>query len=142
MSHQLLSNEASEPENHDVTVSLSGDALSQRTRKIQNIVQTFLSKNDKVLSDGLLFVDNDVKEIVKTISRNLKELESTVSFVMVVGPAKSGKSSFVNYIVQQDIAPTSFEECTMLPSIIRGVDGESYIEQFFVDPVPFSATSY
>lgn len=101
--------------------------ITQKTVKVKLAVEHFLQNADD------LFVKADILDVKRNIETSIKELDSTVCFVMVVGPAKSGKSTFVNYMVGRDIAPTNYVECTMRPSIIRGVSDGEYIEQFFVN---------
>lgn len=66
------------------------------------------------------------------ISYNLKQLENrskefhNPSFVvLVVGPVKSGKSTFVNLVARNYVSPTHFLECTVRPSLISAGKEES-----------------
>lgn len=61
----------------------------------------------------------------EVLSYNLKKLENrsreykNPSFlILVVGPVKSGKSTFVNLVAKSYVSPTHFLECTVRPSFI------------------------
>ena len=59
----------------------------------------------------------------KAVNRS-KEYENGSFIVLVVGPAKSGKSTLVNLIANEYVSPTHFLECTVRPSIIsKSKDG-------------------
>ena len=45
--------------------------------------------------------------------------------MIVVGPVKSGKSTFVNLLANEKVSPTHFLECTVRPSIISRKSNES-----------------
>ncbi|MBO5026480.1 MAG: dynamin family protein [Bacteroidaceae bacterium] len=54
-----------------------------------------------------------------------QEWHSKAFFVIVVGPVKSGKSTFVNLLAHEKVSPTHFLECTVRPSIISRKTGEN-----------------
>ena len=60
------------------------------------------------------------KLLHKTVRRSM-EYEGGTFIVLVVGPAKSGKSTLVNLIANAYVSPTHFLECTVRPSIISQV---------------------
>ena len=63
----------------------------------------------------------------KAVNRS-KEYENGSFIVLVVGPAKSGKSTLVNLIANEHVSPTHFLECTVRPSIIsKSKDGNGTI---------------
>ena len=47
-----------------------------------------------------------------------EEVHSKAFVVIVVGPVKSGKSTFVNALAHAHVSPTHFLECTVRPSVI------------------------
>lgn len=47
-----------------------------------------------------------------------EEVHSKAFVVIVVGPVKSGKSTFVNSLAHAYVSPTHFLECTVRPSVI------------------------
>ncbi len=47
--------------------------------------------------------------------------------ILVAGPVKSGKSTFVNLVANAFVSPTHFLECTVRPSIISSAEGEHVI---------------
>lgn len=95
--------------NNQQTISLA--------KEIENYISEYLiSKYSLKLSDN---------EEYRTIAQSLKKLENrskeyhNPSFVvLVVGPVKSGKSTFVNLVSGDYVSPTHFLECTIRPSII------------------------
>lgn len=58
----------------------------------------------------------------KLLNRS-KEHRKPTFVVLVVGPVKAGKSTFVNLVANNYVSPTHFLECTIRPSIIH--KGES-----------------
>lgn len=67
----------------------------------------------------------------ETLAFNLKKLENrsreykNPSFlILVVGPVKSGKSTFVNLVAKSYVSPTHFLECTVRPSFISSSKDE------------------
>lgn len=60
------------------------------------------------------------------LRRRSREHENGTFITLVVGPAKSGKSTLVNLLAGAYVSPTDFLECTVRPSIIsKHPDGES-----------------
>lgn len=55
---------------------------------------------------------------LKRFANRSKEYHSSSFVVLVVGPVKSGKSTFVNLVSREYVSPTHFLECTGRPSII------------------------
>ena len=60
----------------------------------------------------------DIIEQAKKLLCRAQEWKSEAFFVIVVGPVKSGKSTFVNLLAHEHVSPTHFLECTVRPSII------------------------
>ena len=68
-----------------------------------------------------------------------QEWRSKAFFVIVVGPVKSGKSTFVNLLAHEKVSPTHFLECTVRPSIISRKSDErkeSQITPFLTEGEP------
>lgn len=66
-----------------------------------------------------LYIENERHcSVMKQLIRARREFESTRFFVLVVGPVKSGKSSFVNILARNTVSPTDVTECTAIPTII------------------------
>lgn len=66
-----------------------------------------------------LYIENEKHNgVMKQLVRARREFESTRFFVLVVGPVKSGKSSFVNILARNTVSPTDVTECTAIPTII------------------------
>ncbi len=63
----------------------------------------------------------DFKQIIPSLTRfqnRSREFHKPSFVVLVVGPVKSGKSTFVNLVANNYVSPTHFLECTVRPSII------------------------
>lgn len=56
---------------------------------------------------------------LQQLANRSKEYHNPTFVVLVVGPVKSGKSTFVNLVAKKYVSPTHFLECTVRPSIIR-----------------------
>ena len=67
-------------------------------------------------------VDNEffssLQHHVRQLENRSKEYQNPSFVVLVVGPVKSGKSTFVNLVAKNYVSPTHFLECTVRPSII------------------------
>lgn len=84
--------------------------------------------NEQHISDLLPYIDllqksQDVRvkntiSYLKRFANRSKEYHSSSFVVLVVGPVKSGKSTFVNLVSGEYVSPTHFLECTGRPSII------------------------
>lgn len=66
-------------------------------------------------------IDSDIfghrKQLQRLLNR-ASEFENGSFIILVVGPAKSGKSTLVNLLSGTYVSPTNFLECTVRPSII------------------------
>lgn len=67
----------------------------------------------------------DISDQCKRLLCRSQEWRSKAFFVIVVGPVKSGKSTFVNLLAHEKVSPTHFLECTVRPSIISRKSDES-----------------
>ena len=67
---------------------------------------------------------------VRQLENRSKEYLNPSFVVLVVGPVKSGKSTFVNLVAKNYVSPTHFLECTVRPSIISRKEGDSYLEVY------------
>lgn len=56
-------------------------------------------------------------QLRKVLNRS-KEYADRSFVILVAGPVKSGKSTFVNLVANAFVSPTHFLECTVRPSII------------------------
>lgn len=76
-----------------------------------------------------------VAKEVRRLKSRAKEYEHGAFIAIVVGPAKSGKSTFVNLIAGAFVSPTNFLECTVRPSIIskKATDQEGGITCYTSD---------
>ena len=85
---------------------------------------------EKYISDKLIkayfesFSENSDEKIIgiipylKRLANRSREYKHQSFVVLVVGPVKSGKSTFVNLVANEYVSPTHFLECTGRPSII------------------------
>lgn len=70
-------------------------------------------------------VDEHLQTELNRLANRAREYEHGTFLILVVGPAKSGKSTLVNLIARDFVSPTGFLECTVRPSVIsRRADGE------------------
>lgn len=89
---------------------------------------------EKYISDKLIkayfesFSENSDEKIIgiipylKRLANRSREYNNQSFVVLVVGPVKSGKSTFVNLVANEYVSPTHFLECTGRPSIISKGD--------------------
>lgn len=64
----------------------------------------------------------DVLSRLHTIANRAREYADRSFVILVAGPVKSGKSTFVNLVANAFVSPTHFLECTVRPSIISAAD--------------------
>lgn len=95
--------------------------------KIAGVIEKYIS--EKLINVYADIFSNNSDEGIRNISPYLKRLANrsreykNQSFVvLVVGPVKSGKSTFVNLVTNEYVSPTHFLECTGRPSIISKGD--------------------
>ena len=69
--------------------------------------------------------DGDVAAGLRKIANRAKEYADRSFVILVAGPVKSGKSTFVNLVANAFVSPTHFLECTVRPSIISSTDDPS-----------------
>lgn len=62
-------------------------------------------------------------QLRKVLNRS-KEYADRSFVILVAGPVKSGKSTFVNLVANAFVSPTHFLECTVRPSIISYAENE------------------
>lgn len=68
----------------------------------------------------------DISTALHILSNRSKEYRTPSFLALVVGPVKSGKSTFVNLLANAYVSPTHFLECTVRPSFIfRSVEDEA-----------------
>ena len=78
------------------------EALSQRHASVKGIGEVYAS--------------------LRKIAGRAKEYADRSFVILVAGPVKSGKSTFVNLVANAFVSPTHFLECTVRPSIISSTD--------------------
>lgn len=64
---------------------------------------------------------------LNTVVSRAREHSDRSFVILVAGPVKSGKSTFVNLVANAFVSPTHFLECTVRPSIISSAEGEHVI---------------
>lgn len=94
--------------------------LLNRCRIVENT-----ARNIKVKYEGS--VDERLRSELIRLDNRAREYEHGTFIILVVGPAKSGKSTLVNLIAHDFVSPTGFLKCTVRPSVIsrRGKDEDS-----------------
>lgn len=93
-------------------------ALLNRCRIVENAARNLCDKYSSR-------VDERLKAELGRLVNRAREYEHGTFIILVVGPAKSGKSTLVNLIAHDFVSPTGFLECTVRPSVIsRRVPGE------------------
>lgn len=107
--------------------------ISQLENQCKNLCTEIKAISDSYFKIG---IKNDlISKEVRRLSSRAKEYEHGAFIAIVVGPAKSGKSTLVNLIAGAFVSPTNFLECTVRPSIIsrKGNDENSEITCYTSD---------
>lgn len=123
----------SEPVMSDEAKILQNDCSNLKD-SIKNISQRYHSKLSEINKCEELQDDDSCERISHLLNKaanRSKEYENGSFIVLVVGPAKSGKSTLVNLIANKYVSPTHFLECTVRPSIIsKSKDGNGVISVY------------
>lgn len=92
-------------------------------------LQEYAQRIEQYISDNLidkyserikrLSEYNQIYHHLQQLANRSKEYHNPTFVALVVGPVKSGKSTFVNLVAKKYVSPTHFLECTVRPSIIR-----------------------
>lgn len=109
------------------------DKLTAIADQLQVAVKSMLNSTG---NNGLPIV---ILNQCKRLLCRSQEWRSKAFFVIVVGPVKSGKSTFVNLLAHEKVSPTHFLECTVRPSIISRKSDEnkdSLITPFLTEGEP------
>lgn len=96
-------------------------------REIEDSIRRNLVEKLDVVNCGF---KSDLQHHVRQLENRSKEYHHPSFVVLVVGPVKSGKSTFVNLVARNYVSPTHFLECTVRPSIISKKEGEAYLEVY------------
>lgn len=100
-------------------------ALDAETTALINRCQLVENKVNNLSARYINLVDGKLKSEINRLVNLAREYEHGTFIVLVVGPAKSGKSTLVNLLAGDYVSPTSFLECTVRPSVIsRRSEGE------------------
>ena len=100
--------------------------LSNSMANIPNTSLELLEKTAARVSDRLKTIAHDtdiawnaeLDAQMHLLLNRAEEVHSKAFVVIVVGPVKSGKSTFVNALAHAHVSPTHFLECTVRPSVI------------------------
>lgn len=96
--------------------------------------ETFMLKQAQLLKNSLTSVKEkylralgDYPELeaqLRKVVNRSREYSDRSFVILVAGPVKSGKSTFVNLVANAFVSPTHFLECTVRPSIISYAERE------------------
>ena len=109
------------------------ETLGIIAKQLQSSFETALGSDS--YSDSI----SGIKEQCKRLLCRSQEWKSKAFMIIVVGPVKSGKSTFVNLLAHEKVSPTHFLECTVRPSIIskkKDKNEDSLITPFITDGAP------
>lgn len=92
-------------------------------REIASSIEKYVSEKlvdgySKIISENTDEKIRDILPYLKRLSNRSREYNNQSFVVLVVGPVKSGKSTFVNLVANEYVSPTDILECTGRPSII------------------------
>ena len=102
--------------------NLDRTKLENLVNDISGTIKTLKTKYDSIPFENLK------SKLARAYNRSC-EAQNGSFIIIVVGPVKSGKSTFVNLIAGAHVSPTHYLECTIRPSIIfnDGQNGENEI---------------
>ena len=93
------------------TPNTSLELLEKTAAKVSDRLKTIAHDTD-------LTWNTELDTQMHLLLNRAEEVHSKAFVVIVVGPVKSGKSTFVNSLAHAYVSPTHFLECTVRPSVI------------------------
>ena len=99
-------------------MSMQAEAVQ---RELEALVQKYAAGGIKAEGRGA----GESYLALKKIAGRAREYADRSFVVLVVGPVKSGKSTFVNLVADAFVSPTHYLECTVRPSIISCTDNKA-----------------
>ena len=99
-------------------MSMQAEAVQ---RELEALVQKYAAGGMKAEGRGA----GESYHALKKIAGRAREYADRSFVVLVVGPVKSGKSTFVNLVADAFVSPTHYLECTVRPSIISCTDNKA-----------------
>lgn len=103
--------------------------ISDYASEIENLIKQNIIDEFDIVNNPFM---SSLQHYVKQLENRSKEFHHPSFVVLVVGPVKSGKSTFVNLVAKNYVSPTHFLECTVRPSIIsKKANGDKdYLEVY------------
>ncbi len=99
-------------------MSMQAEAVQ---RELEALVRKYAAEGMKAEGRG----EGESYIALKKIAGRAREYADRSFVVLVVGPVKSGKSTFVNLVANAFVSPTHYLECTVRPSIISRTDNKA-----------------
>lgn len=90
--------------------------MTRQAEALQQELEALSQKHASVRGIGEVYAS------LRKIAGRAKEYADRSFVILVAGPVKSGKSTFVNLVANAFVSPTHFLECTVRPSIISSTD--------------------
>lgn len=90
--------------------------MTRQAEALQQELEALSQKHASVKGIGEVYAS------LRKIAGRAKEYADRSFVILVAGPVKSGKSTFVNLVANAFVSPTHFLECTVRPSIISSTD--------------------
>lgn len=97
---------------------------SDKKLEVIERLDNFLAAQNEDPDKCLTFKKTTITEVRNRLQRARNEFNSTRFFILVVGPLKSGKSTFVNILCRANVSPTDILECTAIPTIVGKATGD------------------
>ena len=103
------------------------NSIDTNVKKIMELFEEFKKEINQLASEGReinLDLSKSI-ELDENISKKIEEIKNREFKIFVTGEAKSGKSTFINAFLGEDILPTGFIQCTSsIIEIRRSKDGK------------------
>ena len=99
--------------------------LSANTERLKNDLAYFC---EGIFPDVINLGFSDLKRSIELLRLRVEQDGTRTVFVLIVGPLKSGKSTFVNLLADAVVSPMNHVECTMKPTfVVKSSDGTGRI---------------
>ena len=88
------------------------NSIDKNVEKILNLFEQYKKDSSQLSNKGKEINFSETMKLDEKINKKIEEIKNREYKIFVTGEAKSGKSTFINAFLGEDILPTGFIQCT------------------------------
>lgn len=88
------------------------NSIDKNVEKILNLFEQYKKDISQLSNKGKEINFSEAMKLDEKINKKIEEIKNREYKIFVTGEAKSGKSTFINAFLGEDILPTGFIQCT------------------------------